>query len=66
MKQQLLVLLVPVLILLASCQPQSKEEAFSEICKRFQSGALTEKEAIDKLGVNKDELFWGCLKPLQF
>ena len=46
MKQQLLVLLVPVLILLASCQPQ--------------------KEAIDKLGINKDEFFWGCLKPLQF
>ena len=64
MKQQLLCLLA--LILLASCQPQSKEEIFSETCKRFQNGALTEKEAMEKLGINKDELFWGCLKPLKF
>ena len=66
MKQQLHFLLVPILILLASCQPQSKVEIFSETCKRFQTGVLTEKGAMEKLGMSKDELFWGCLKPLKF
>ena len=50
-------LLIPVLLLLVSCQ--SREEMFRETCARESSGGLTEKEARDKLGIKEHEGLWG-------